>query len=118
MEARKEKRVRRHFSVRGRIRGTAARPRAAVFRSHQHIYVQLIDDETGRTVGSATDAMLSAAEIKEKKKSEVAFIVGKLLGERAKKEGISHIVFDRGGFAYHGRVAEIARGMRSAGLEF
>ena len=118
MESRTEKRIRRHERLRAVVRGTALRPRAAIFRSHQHIYVQLIDDETGRTVESANDAMLSDVEIKGKKKSETAFLVGKLVGTRAKKGGVTRVVFDRGGFAYHGRVAEVARGMREAGLEF
>jgi large subunit ribosomal protein L18 len=118
MEARKQKRIRRHLRLRNQVRGTAERPRAAVFRSHQHIYAQLIDDETGHTLGSASDAMLPATALKEKNKSEVAYLVGKLLGEHARKGGISYIVFDRGGFAYHGRVREVARGMREAGLEF
>src|SRR3989344_2203040 len=78
MESRTEKRIRRHERLRAVVRGTALRPRAAIFRSHQHIYVQLIDDETGRTVESANDAMLSDVEIKGKKKSETALRVWSL----------------------------------------
>jgi large subunit ribosomal protein L18 len=102
--------------VRKKIMGTAARPRLAVFRSNKHIYVQAIDDMNGRTVASAST-------VEESLRSghtatvESAKAVGKLVGERAKAAGISAVVFDRGGFKYHGRVAAIADGAREAGLE-
>jgi len=111
-----EHRVRRHRRVRKKITGTAARPRLAVFRSNKHIYVQAIDDLSGRTVASAStmEADLrggSTATVESAKQ------VGKLVGERAKSAGINAVVFDRGGFKYHGRVAAIAEGAREAGLE-
>jgi large subunit ribosomal protein L18 len=110
-------RKRRHFRVRKKVRGTAARPRLAVFRSNKHIYAQVIDDIAGRTVVSA-----STMEPDGPKGSAgsvaAAKAVGERIGERAKGAGIDSVVFDRGGFKYHGRVAAIADGARSAGLEF
>ena len=111
-----EHRVRRHRRVRKKVTGTAARPRLAVFRSNKHIYVQAIDDQARRTIVSAStvEADLrggSTATV------EAAKQVGKLVGERAKAAGIETVVFDRGGFKYHGRVAAIADGAREAGLE-
>ena len=109
-------RKRRHFRVRKKVRGTAERPRVAVFRSNKHIYAQLIDDVSGRTLASAST--------KEKGLSgsgatvEAAKAVGQRLGERAKAAGVTTTVFDRGGFKYHGRVAAVADGARDAGLEF
>jgi large subunit ribosomal protein L18 len=109
-------RERRHRRVRKKIRGTADRPRLAVFRSNKHIYAQLIDDVAGVTLASAsttekgltgTGATVAAATA-----------VGKRLGERAVAAGITTAVFDRGGFKYHGRVAGVADGAREAGLEF
>jgi large subunit ribosomal protein L18 len=110
-------RSRRHFRVRKKVRGTAARPRLAVFRSSKHIYAQIIDDVAGRTVASASTveqdgATGSAGTV------AAAKAVGERLGARAKQAGIEAVVFDRGGFKYHGRVAAVADGARSAGLEF
>ncbi len=112
-----EHRVRRHRRVRKKIVGTAARPRLAVFRSNKHIYVQAIDDHAGRTIVSAstTEPDLRAGATST---VEAAKQVGKLVAERAKAAGITTVVFDRGGFKYHGRVAAIADGAREAGLEF
>ena len=111
-----EHRVRRHRRVRKKITGTAARPRLAVFRSNKHIYVQAIDDLAGRTVVSAStmEADLRGGSTGT---VESAKQVGKLIGERAKSAGINAVVFDRGGFKYHGRVAAVAEGAREAGLE-
>jgi large subunit ribosomal protein L18 len=110
-------RKRRHYRVRKKVRGTAVRPRLAVFRSNKHVYAQVIDDATGRTIASAStmeaDAKTGATATVDAAKS-----VGKRVGERAKAAGISAVVFDRGGFRYHGRVAGIAEGAREAGLEF
>ena len=111
-----EHRIRRHRRVRKKIEGTAARPRLAVFRSNKHIYVQVIDDLAGRTIASAStmEADLrggSTATVDAAKK------VGKLVGERVKAAGVDTVVFDRGGFKYHGRVAAVADGAREAGLE-
>jgi large subunit ribosomal protein L18 len=111
-----EHRTRRHRRVRKKIMGTAERPRLAVFRSNKHIYVQAIDDIAGRTVASAStmDASLRSGKGAT---VEAAKQVGKMIGERAKAAGVTSVVFDRGGFKYHGRVAAIADGAREAGLE-
>jgi large subunit ribosomal protein L18 len=98
------------------VHGTATRPRLAVFRSNRYIYAQIIDDDQGVTVASA-----SSREGKLAKKTlnvETANEVGSLIGSRAKDAGIEEVVFDRGGFAYHGRVKALADGARKAGLEF
>jgi large subunit ribosomal protein L18 len=105
---------RRHRRVRKKVRGTAARPRLAVFRSNKHIYAQVIDDVAGVTLASASTAEKSftgtGATV------DAAKQVGTLLGERAKGAGVETVVFDRGGFSYHGRVAAIADGARESGL--
>ena len=110
-----EARKRRHFRVRKKVRGTAARPRLAVFRSNKHIYAQLIDDVAGTTLASAstTEKGISGNGATV----EAAKAVGQRLGERAKAAGVTSVVFDRGGFKYHGRVAAVADGARDAGLE-
>jgi large subunit ribosomal protein L18 len=106
-------RVRRHARVRKRIRGTAERPRLAVYRSNRHIYAQLIDDLSARTLAAASDAEAKASG--DKKASAKA--VGQLIAERAKQAGIETVVFDRGGRLYHGRVAALADGAREGGLQ-
>ena len=110
-----EHRIRRHRRVRKKVLGTAERPRLAVFRSNKHIYAQAIDDLTGRTLVSAstmeTDLRSGATATVDAAKT-----VGTLLGERAQAAGITTVVFDRGGFKYHGRVAAVADGAREAGL--
>ena len=112
-------RVRRHLRVRERLTGTPKRPRLAVFRSLNHIYAQIIDDSAGYTLVSASDL---EAELKSgrdgKKKSEVAELVGEALAKKAKEKGIASVVFDRGGFKYHGRVKAFAEAARKAGLTF
>ena len=112
-----EARTKRHRRVRKKVSGTAERPRLAVFRSNRHIYAQLIDDTSGRTLASA-----SMAEAEQRSGAtatvDAAKAVGQLVGERAKAAGISRVVFDRGGFMYHGRVATLADAAREAGLEF
>jgi len=110
-------RIRRHARVRKTVRGTAARPRLAVFRSNKHITAQIIDDRAGTTLAAAssTEAAMRATahgNISEAKQ------VGALLGERAKAKGITTVAFDRGGYLYHGRVAALADAAREAGLEF
>jgi large subunit ribosomal protein L18 len=107
-------RVRRHARVREKVRGTAARPRLAVYRSLAQIYGQLIDDDAGRTLAAASS--LDTKDSKSKK-SERAKAVGATLGERAKKAGINEVVFDRGGYRYHGRVKALAEGVRAAGVK-
>ena len=110
-------RKRRHFRVRKKVRGTAARPRLAVFRSNQHIYAQVIDDVAGHTLASASTVEPGGAKGSGGSVA-AAKAVGERIGERAKSAGVDSVVFDRGGFKYHGRVAAIADGARSAGLEF
>lgn len=105
-------RLRKHKTIRKRIEGTKEMPRLSVFRSSQHIYAQIIDDSTGNTLVSATGLNLKGS------KKEKAFEVGKTIAEKAKKVKIEKVVFDRGGFLYHGRIAELARGAREGGLKF
>src|SRR5512147_160233 len=112
-------RVRRHARVRKNLAGTADRPRLNVFKSLSGIYAQVIDDQTGRTLLSASTV---DRELREKmtglKKSEQAKLVGQALAERAKSKGIQAVVFDRGGFRYSGRVKAFADGAREGGLQF
>ncbi len=108
-------RARRHARVRQRVRGSAERPRLAVFRSVTHIYAQLIDDVAGRTVAAAST--LGSGDLAGSK-IERARAVGTRLAEKAKSAGIAGVVFDRGGYRYHGRVRALAEAARSAGLEF
>lgn len=117
MHTRNEARIRRHTRVRKKVHGTAARPRLAVFRSNKHIYAQLIDDDGGVTLASAS-TMETAARSGATGTVDAAKQVGTRLGERAKAAGVSAVVFDRGGFRFHGRVAAVAEGARAAGLEF
>ena len=109
-------RLKRHRRVRGKISGTAERPRLNVYRSTNHIYAQIIDDTTGKTLVSASSTEKDFGMTGGNK--EAARKVGKLVGERAKAAGIDAIVFDRGGYLYHGRVAALAEGAREAGLKF
>ncbi len=110
-----EHRERRHRRVRKKVMGTAERPRLAVFRSNKHIYVQAIDDLAGRTLASAStmDADLRGGATAT---VDAAKRVGQLVAQRAQAAGITTVVFDRGGFKYHGRVAAVADGAREAGL--
>jgi len=108
-------RTRRHLRVRRKISGTAARPRLAVYRSNRHIYVQLIDDVSSRTVASASDREVGGGGAKGDRKV-VAKAVGALIADRAKQAGIQGAVFDRGGRLYHGRIAALADGAREGGL--
>ncbi len=112
-------RQQRQRRVRARVSGTAQRPRLNIFRSLTNIYAQVIDDSQGHTVVSASTLDKEvAAQATGKTKLEAARIVGKVVGERAKQAGIEKVVFDRGGFRYHGRVAAVAEGAREAGLDF
>lgn len=110
-------RKRRHNRVRKKVSGTAARPRLAVFRSAKHIYAQVIDDVSGRTLASASTMEV---EFRSDQAATVAVAgeVGRRVAERAKATGIETVVFDRAGFRYHGRVASVAEGARTAGLKF
>jgi large subunit ribosomal protein L18 len=112
----KKARQHRHVRVRGKISGTAARPRLAVFRSLSNIYAQLIDDVQGVTLVSASTVEKAFEGYGGNK--EAARKVGKLIAERAAQKGISEVVFDRGGNIYHGRVKELAEGAREGGLKF
>jgi large subunit ribosomal protein L18 len=118
-QKKRESRQRRQRRVRGRVSGTMDRPRLNVYRSLSNIYAQVIDDTAGHTLVSASTIDGEVAkQIEGKNKIEAAKLVGKILGERAKNAGISKVVFDRGGYQYHGRVAAVAEGAREAGLEF
>ena len=114
------KRQRRHVRVRAKVSGTQGRPRLNVFRSSAHIYAQVIDDDRGHTILAASDL---EPEVRERagadaKKTDRARVVGEIIGERAKAAGIDAIVFDRGGYLYHGRVKAVAEGARASGLTF
>jgi large subunit ribosomal protein L18 len=114
-----EARKRRHRRIRLKLSGTAARPRLNVFRSLQHIYAQVIDDEAGRTLASAStlDHELTAG-LTGKPKREQAALVGKVVAERALAAGVDEVIFDRGGYLYHGRIKALADAAREGGLKF
>jgi large subunit ribosomal protein L18 len=115
-QQRRTGRITRHRRVRKKIHGTAARPRLAVFRSNKHLSVQVIDDDAGRTLAAA-----STTESTHEGRGgtvDAATSVGRLVAERAKAAGVTHVVYDRGGYLYHGRVAAVAAAAREAGLEF
>jgi large subunit ribosomal protein L18 len=112
----RQARLRRHRRVRGKIRGTADRPRLLVFRSNRGIFAQLVDDDAGRTVAAVSWTQLPASFKGDK--TEQAAEVGKRLAEAGKKAGIEGVVFDRGGYLYHGRVKALADGAREGGLTF
>lgn len=112
-------RQKRHLRVRKRISGTAARPRLNIFRSGKHIYAQLIDDVNGVTIAAASTLDKAVSEqLKTGGNTEAAQKVGTLIAERAKAAGINNVVFDRGGYLYHGRIKSLADAAREAGLEF
>ena len=115
----RQARLQRHARVRRRVRGTTERPRLCVFRSLKHMQAQIIDDTVGHTMVSANtlDAEVQA-EAAGKSKSEQAKVVGDVLAKRAREAGITTVVFDRGGYRYHGRVAALAQAAREGGLEF
>ncbi len=115
----REARKRRHRRIRAKLAGTAERPRLNVFRSLEHIYVQVIDDENGRTIVSASTVDKNLrADLDGKTKKEQATMVGKAVAERAQAAGVKQVVFDRGGYLYHGRIRALADGAREGGLEF
>jgi large subunit ribosomal protein L18 len=114
-QTRLQARLRRHRRVRRRVTGTADRPRLAVYRSNRGIAAQLIDDVAGRTLAAASNQDRSLAG---KTRAETPAAVGKLVAERARKAGIASVVFDRGGYLYHGRVKALADAARENGLEF
>ena len=110
-------RRKRHDRIRLRLAGTEARPRLAVFRSLNHIYAQVIDDASGRTLATASTVEKELRGSKQSKTEEAA-VVGRLVAERAKSAGVARVVFDRAGFRYHGRIKSLADAAREAGLDF
>lgn len=112
-EIKKEKRDRRHKRIRAKAFGTKEKPRLYVFKSNKHIYGQLINDESGKILASASDL-----KIKKGARIDLAKEVGKLVAQKAKDLKIEKVVFDRGGYKYHGRVKALAEGSREAGLKF
>jgi large subunit ribosomal protein L18 len=118
-EARNRQRIRRHQRVRKKVAGTEARPRLNVFRSLNQIYAQVIDDDKGHTIlaVSSLDASLGS-KLKGKTKTEQASLIGEEIAKRAKKAGVNTVVFDRGGYRYHGRIRALAEAAREGGLEF
>lgn len=115
--SRNEHRLRIHRRIRRKVRGTPERPRLCVFRSLKHIYAQVIDDTSGRTLAAAS-SLEKNAPVKGGGNVAAAAAIGRLIGERALAKGIKKVVFDRGGYAYHGRVKALAEAAREAGLEF
>ena len=117
-QAKRQHRLDRHKRVRAKIKGSAKRPRVAVFKSNQYVYAQVIDDEAGKTLVSVSNYGGKKSKTKTKdKKSEGASKVGEALAEKMKKAGIGEAVFDRGGFKFHGRVKALAEGLRKGGIK-
>ena len=117
IKSKKDKRQKARFKIRKRVSGTKEMPRLAVFRSNKEIYAQLIDDDSSSTLAAASSREKVASNDKANKVDQ-AKLVGKLIAERAKEAGVSSVVFDRGGFLYHGRVKALADSAREAGLNF
>ena len=118
-ESRTEVRVKKHRRLRNRFAGTAQRPRLAVFRSNNHMYAQIIDDTVGNTLVSASTLEKEIkAELNKTNDVEAAAYLGKVIAKRAMDKGISEVVFDRGGFLYHGKIEALAEAAREAGLVF
>ena len=118
-QSRSEIRVKKHMRLRNRYSGTAERPRLAVFRSNNHMYAQIIDDTVGNTLVAASTAEKAVkAELEKTNNVEAAAYVGTVIAKRALEKGIKEVVFDRGGFIYHGKVQALADAAREAGLEF
>jgi large subunit ribosomal protein L18 len=117
VDSRGAARRKRHDRIRLRVEGSEVRPRLAVFRSLNHIYAQVIDDASGRTLASASTVEKELRSTSSTKSDE-AKVVGRLVAERAKAAGVERVVFDRAGFRYHGRIRSLAEAAREAGLEF
>ena len=111
------RRARRHLRVRKKVHGSAARPRLVVFRSSKHIYAQVVDDDRGVTLLGASDRT-EGIQVEGTGKTARSFALGRLIAAKAKDKGIAKVVFDRGGYQYHGRVKAVADGARKGGLEF
>jgi len=118
--SRAKARQKRHYKLRRYLSGTAARPRLSVFRSNKHIYAQIIDDEAGHTLVSASTATMAFkdSDLESSSNVEAAKAVGTQIANKAKEKGIETIVFDRGGYLYHGKVKALADAAREAGLQF
>ena len=112
-----DNRYRRHLRVRKKVAGTAVRPRLVVFRSSKHIYAQLVDDQRNVTIAGAADTS-EGVQVEGKGKVARSFALGRFIAAKAKEKGIAKVVFDRGGYQYHGRVKAVADGARKGGLEF
>ncbi|HYT03512.1 MAG TPA: 50S ribosomal protein L18 [Gemmatimonadales bacterium] len=117
IKTRDSRRYRRHLRVRQKVAGTGERPRLAVFRSSKHIYASVVDDTRGVTLVGAADTS-DGVQVDGKGKTARSFALGQLIASRAKAKGITKVVFDRGGYQYHGRVKAVADGARKGGLEF
>ena len=118
-KSRAEMREKKHMRIRNRFSGTAERPRLAVFRSNNHMYAQIIDDTVGNTLVSASTLEKEIkAELNKTNDVEAAAYLGKVIAKRAMDKGISEVVFDRGGFLYHGKIEALAEAAREAGLNF
>ena len=118
-ESRNVARLKRHLRIRSTLSGTAQKPRMCVFRSNKYIYVQIIDDTVGNTLAAAsTKEKNMIANLKSTSNIEAAEFLGKEIAKRALEKGIENVVFDRGGYAYHGKVKALAEEARSAGLKF
>ena len=118
-ESRQKVRVKKHMRIRNRFSGTAERPRLAVFRSNNHMYAQIIDDTVGNTlVAASTVEKEVRAELEKTKNVDAAAYLGTVIAKRAIEKGIDTVVFDRGGFIYHGKIAALADAAREAGLKF
>jgi large subunit ribosomal protein L18 len=117
-KTRREGRIRRHRRVRKHVHGTAERPRLAVYRSNKHISAQVIDDDRGQTLAAASSTETDLRAAGSGGSVAAAERVGTLIAERAKAAGVTAVVFDRGGYAYHGRVAAVAEAARNGGLDF
>lgn len=113
----RKNRITRHARVRAKIKGTKEIPRVSVFRSNRHLFVQVIDDLTGKTIISSVVKSKAKSALKGTK-SELAGKIGETIAEKAKAAGVSRVVFDRGGYKYHGRIKALAEGLRKGGLEF
>ena len=118
-ESRQKVRVKKHMRIRNRLSGTTERPRLAVFRSNNHMYAQIIDDTVGNTlVAASTLEKEVKAELEKTNNVDAAAYLGTVIAKRAIEKGINTVVFDRGGFLYHGKIAALADAAREAGLEF
>ena len=120
MQRKRERRERAHLRVRSRVRGTAERPRLAVYKSLKYIYAQVIDDQQGTTLVAATsaDPAIKSQLSRSAATQEAAKLVGQVVAERARAKGIERVVFDRGGYIYHGNVKAVAEAAREKGLQF